>query len=72
MQLKLELLKSLKDKLQPNDVLKTTKLEIQFCSTTTNVKPASATFLPVMLHRCPDNFSTVEYFEVSNQINTIL
>ncbi|OXU28555.1 hypothetical protein TSAR_010405 [Trichomalopsis sarcophagae] len=62
-ELKLEMLKKLKDKMQPNDVLKTTNLEIQFCGTSTVPKPASSTYLPVMVHRCPDNFSTVEYFE---------
>lgn len=63
-QFKLEMLKKLKDKMQPDDVLKTANLEIQFCGTSTVPKAASSTYLPVMVHRCPDNFSTVEYFEV--------
>lgn len=63
-QLKLEMLKKLKDKMQPNDILKTKKLEIQFCNNLTDAKPASSTFLPVVVHRCPENFNTVEYFEV--------
>lgn len=50
----------------PNDILKSAKLEMQFCGgTSTNVRPASATYLPIMVHRCPENFSTVEYFEVN-------
>ncbi|XP_014203676.1 biotin--protein ligase isoform X2 [Copidosoma floridanum] len=64
--LKIEMLKQLKNKMQPNDVLKTDKIELQFCGTSTHPKPASATFLPIMVHRCPDNFSTVEYFENLN------
>ena len=64
MQLKLEMLKKLQDKMQPNNVLKTGKMEIQFCGTNTKARTASSTFLPVMIHRCPEKFSTVEYFEV--------
>lgn len=65
-ELKLEMLKMLKDKMQPNDVLKTEKMEVQFCGTSTQSRTASSTFLPVMVHRCPENFSTVEYFENLN------
>ncbi|XP_058791298.1 biotin--protein ligase isoform X2 [Phymastichus coffea] len=65
-ELKLEMLKKLKSKMQPNDILKTTKLEIQFCNNLTDAKPASSTFLPVIVHRCPENFNTVEYFENLN------
>ncbi|KAK2583668.1 hypothetical protein KPH14_009599 [Odynerus spinipes] len=61
-ELKLEMLEKLKAKMQPNDVLKMQNLEIQFCKKNID-KPASSSFLPVMLHQCPDNFSTIEYFE---------
>ncbi|XP_048504757.1 biotin--protein ligase isoform X2 [Athalia rosae] len=62
-ELKLEMLEKLKDKMQPNHLIKTGKLEIQFCGRTTKVITPSASLLPVMIHQCPDNFSTVEYFE---------
>lgn len=61
-ELKLDFLEKLKGKMQPDDILKGLNLEIQFCKKNID-KPASSTFLPVMLHQCPDNFSTIEYFE---------
>ncbi|KAI4487632.1 hypothetical protein M0802_011988 [Mischocyttarus mexicanus] len=60
-ELKLEVLEQLKEKMQ-NDILKTKNLEIQFCKKNIE-KSASSSFLPVMIHQCPDNFSTIEYFE---------
>ncbi|XP_043801888.1 biotin--protein ligase isoform X2 [Apis laboriosa] len=62
-ELKLEMLEKLKDIMKTNDTLKMPKLEIQFCRSSTVPKPASSSFLPIMVHQCPDNFSTVEYFE---------
>ncbi|XP_003492639.1 biotin--protein ligase isoform X1 [Bombus impatiens] len=62
-ELKLEMLERLKDVMTANDSLKMPKLEIQFCRSSTVPRPASALFLPIMIHQCPDNFSTVEYFE---------
>ena len=60
----MEVLNNLKSKMQSNDILKASKLELQFYKNTNDVKSASSTFLPIMVHRCPENFSTVEYFEV--------
>ncbi|KAI4485519.1 hypothetical protein M0804_007024 [Polistes exclamans] len=60
-ELKLEVLDKLKDKMQ-DDILKTKNLDIQFCKKNIE-KSASSSFLPVMIHQCPDNFSTIEYFE---------
>ncbi|CAK9823781.1 Biotin--protein ligase [Anthophora retusa] len=62
-ELKLEMLEKLKDAMQSNDILKMSNLEIQFCRSSTVPRPASPSFLPIMVHQCPDNFSTVEYFE---------
>ncbi|XP_012287095.1 biotin--protein ligase isoform X2 [Orussus abietinus] len=63
-ELKLEMLKQLKDAMQPNNILKMTNMDIQFCEQGTKAMPPSSTLLPVMIHSCPDNFSTVEYFEI--------
>nr|XP_050853276.1 biotin--protein ligase [Vespula vulgaris] len=60
-ELKLEVLEKLKEKMD-NDTLKMQNLEIQFCKKNID-KSASSSFLPVMIHQCPDNFSTIEYFE---------
>ncbi|XP_076625929.1 holocarboxylase synthetase-like protein isoform X2 [Colletes latitarsis] len=62
-QLKQEMLEKLKDVMQSNDILKLPNIEIQFCRSNTTACSASATLLPIMLHQCPDNFSTIEYFE---------
>ncbi|XP_076644168.1 holocarboxylase synthetase-like protein isoform X1 [Halictus rubicundus] len=62
-ELKLDMLSRLKDKMESNDTLKQSNLQIQFCRGNTCAQPASASFLPIMVHQCPENFSTIEYFE---------
>ncbi|KAK0094727.1 hypothetical protein PV326_010173 [Microctonus aethiopoides] len=62
-ELKLEMLERLKSEIKENDILETPHLKLQFCGNTTKLHPASPTCLPIMLHHCPDNFSTIEYFE---------
>ncbi|CAK1593943.1 unnamed protein product [Parnassius mnemosyne] len=45
-------------------VQKLDKLTIQWCMRGEEpIEPPSATFLPVCLYECPENFSTVEYFD---------
>ncbi|KAG8039225.1 hypothetical protein G9C98_003532 [Cotesia typhae] len=61
--LKLEMLERLKDKMESNDIFKTNKIKLQFCNNTNKLVPPSSSILPIMLHTCPDNFSTIEYFE---------
>lgn len=47
-------------------IQKLDKLTIQWCMRgETPLEPPSAEFLPVCLYECPENFSTVEYFDVS-------
>lgn len=58
------MLERLKDKMEPNDIFKTNKIKLQFCNNTNKLVPPSSSILPIMLHTCPDNFSTIEYFEV--------
>lgn len=60
------MLERLKNEIKENDILETPHLKLQFCGNATKINPASPTCLPIMLHRCPDNFSTIEYFEVNN------
>ncbi|XP_043280119.1 biotin--protein ligase isoform X2 [Venturia canescens] len=62
-ELKLDMLDRLKDKTSTDDIYKTDKMSLQFCGRTTKPIAASASLLPIMIHQCPDNFSTVEYFE---------
>lgn len=63
-QLKLQMLESLRGKMFENDVMSPSQLKLQFCGTTTKVAAASSSLLPIMLHQCPENFSTIDYFEV--------
>ncbi|XP_029053815.2 biotin--protein ligase isoform X3 [Osmia bicornis bicornis] len=65
-ELKLEMLERLKHIMKSDDTLKISKLEVQFCRSSTVPRSASSSFLPIMVHQCPDNFSTVEYFENLN------
>ncbi|XP_014489289.1 PREDICTED: biotin--protein ligase isoform X3 [Dinoponera quadriceps] len=62
---KIELLKKLKPKMQPFDLLKMSRLSIQFCSKFNELQriAPSASCLPILIHGCPDNFSTTKYFE---------
>ena len=65
LQAKLEFLKHLHGHLEGDNVLKMSQTTLQFC-VAKGVKPpkATANFLPVLVHACPANFSTIEYFEV--------
>ncbi|KAF2904465.1 hypothetical protein ILUMI_01705 [Ignelater luminosus] len=39
------------------------KITLKFCGKGIEPEPATAIFLPVLIHACPSNFSTVKYFE---------
>lgn len=50
------------------DSSKTLKLDsitIKFCGKGEEVPGAGENLLPVMMHACPEDFSTLEYFDVS-------
>ncbi|XP_021926967.1 biotin--protein ligase isoform X2 [Zootermopsis nevadensis] len=61
---KLEFLQHLHDRLEGDNILKNSQMSLQFC-TAKGVEPpkATANFMPVLVHACPANFSTIEYFE---------
>lgn len=42
------------------------KITVQFLGKEMEPEPATATYLPVLIHACPSNFSTVRYFEALN------
>lgn len=65
LQAKLEFLKRLHGHLEGDNVLKMSHITLQFCAAK-GVEPpkATASFMPVLVHACPANFSTIEYFEV--------
>lgn len=60
----MEFLKRLHGHLEGDNVLKMSHITLQFCAAK-GVEPpkATANFLPVLVHACPANFSTIEYFE---------
>jgi hypothetical protein len=62
--MKFEVLEQLKSQMGIDNILKVNGLSIQFCGK--NQEPASpkATLLPIMINLCPDDFSTLDYFEV--------
>lgn len=64
-ELKNELLELLKPNMESENVLKFDKLSVKFCGK--NVKPPmpEAHNFPILVHSCPEDFSTVDYFDVS-------
>lgn len=65
-QLKFEVLEQLKDKIDQNKTLKLDSLSITFCGKGDDVPRATENVLPIMMHACPEDFSTLQYFDVSN------
>ncbi|XP_011882761.1 PREDICTED: biotin--protein ligase isoform X2 [Vollenhovia emeryi] len=61
-EMKMKMLEKLKDKMDKN-VLKMSEMQIQFCTSKEDVHSPSSVFLPIMMHMCPPNFSTVVYFD---------
>ncbi|KAJ9584247.1 hypothetical protein L9F63_021409 [Diploptera punctata] len=61
---KLEFLKKLQGRLEADNMLKLSRISLQFCSAK-GVEPprATGTLMPILVHACPSNFSTIEYFE---------
>lgn len=49
--------------IEPN-TLSASNLTMRFCSHREEPPKASAHLLPILINSCPDNFSTVDYFEV--------
>ncbi|CAH1110239.1 unnamed protein product [Psylliodes chrysocephalus] len=43
--------------------LNCTRMSAKFCGKDEQAEPASVNFMPIYIHSCPSNFSTVQYFE---------
>lgn len=63
--MKMKMLEKLKDKINKNNELIMSEMKIQFCANNEDMQSPSDIFLPIMMHMCPPNFSTVDYFEVN-------
>lgn len=46
------------------------KLSIKFCGKDDKPPAANANVLPILIHSCPDDFSTVDYFDVGVNLYT--
>lgn len=62
--MKFEVLEQLKPLIGLDNVLKVNGLAVQFCGKNQQPSEASSSTLPIMIHTCPEDFSTVEYFDV--------
>lgn len=64
-ELKFGLLDFLKPDYDKNGMLNSRKLALKFCGPDESVPTASTNVLPILIHSCPSDFSTVAYFDVS-------
>lgn len=62
---KFELLDKLKSKMLDREIIDCGRISIKFYGKNENPDTASELFLPILLHSCPEDFSTVLYFDVS-------
>ncbi|XP_052868831.1 biotin--protein ligase [Anopheles cruzii] len=61
---KVEVLDALKDAMARPNVIQAQELTLQFCGKSDGAPgPATETHLPVMIFHCPEDFSTLDYFE---------
>ncbi|XP_059610986.1 uncharacterized protein LOC132257934 [Phlebotomus argentipes] len=60
---KIEMLKNLSDQMTAEKTLKIADLTVKFCERTDQIPPATSNLLPILVHSCPEDFSTVEYFD---------
>lgn len=64
-QLKFEVLEQLKSKMDPPNTLKLDGLTVKFCGKNVDVPTPEAHSLPIMVNLCPDDFSTLDYYDAS-------
>ncbi|XP_037815457.1 biotin--protein ligase isoform X2 [Lucilia sericata] len=60
---KFELLEKLKPSVDADNVLTTPKLTMKFCGPDDKLPKVNSNILPILIHSCPEDFSTVDYFE---------
>lgn len=61
--IKLELFERLSAHTDDPKTLRTPQLTVRFCGHREQPPAASAQLLPIMINSCPENFSTIDYFE---------
>ncbi|XP_023297567.2 biotin--protein ligase isoform X3 [Lucilia cuprina] len=60
---KFELLEKLKSSVDADNILTTPKLTMKFCGPDDKLPKVNSNILPILIHSCPEDFSTVDYFE---------
>lgn len=69
LQSKFELLEKLRPRCSgTDDVIVTPKLTLKFCGKDDKMPAANTNVLPILIHSCPDDFSTVDYFDVGGNL----
>ncbi|CRK91616.1 CLUMA_CG005270, isoform A [Clunio marinus] len=62
-ELKFEVVEALKEKMETPNTLKLDGLTVKFCGKGEDPPTPDAHCLPIMMHTCPDDFSTLDYFD---------
>lgn len=57
------MLESLRIKMTEPNVLQNSKMNLMFCARGTQPPKATAQLLPILVDSCPENFSTIDYFQ---------
>uniref|UniRef100_A0A1L8E040 Putative biotin holocarboxylase synthetase/biotin-protein ligase n=1 Tax=Nyssomyia neivai TaxID=330878 RepID=A0A1L8E040_9DIPT len=60
---KFEMLDKLSTQMGSKDTFKAASLTVKFCGKNDKVPQATSSLLPILVHSCPENFSTVDYFD---------
>lgn len=71
LQMKFELLEKLKPQFSHPNTLKTNTVLVKFYGKNEIPKVKLENTLPILLHSCPEDFSTIAYFEVNNRMSSI-
>lgn len=60
-------MEKLKSNMDADSVITTPKLTMKFCGPDDKLPKVNSNILPILIHSCPEDFSTVDYFEVCLQ-----
>lgn len=59
-------MEKLKEKTDEKQLIRTPNITLKFCGADIEAIPkATNDVLPILIHSCPEDFSTVDYFDVS-------
>lgn len=64
-EVKFEMIEKLKSKMESENLLINGDLSLKFCGKGDSPPKPSENMLPILVNSCPENFSTIKYFDVS-------